>query len=137
MNAEEHPAGKDPAIGRDSLMAPQYPPCMVIALLAPLFHELPLRVRLPSGMLEVSCGSLVGPQVVGWVRADGRETRDLGLRWPRDAARLRGSIRHVSDAMKTTKQFTLIALFAASLALPAFAQKAVNTPSGKLEFKNG
>ena len=74
MNAEEHPAGKDPAIGRDSLMAPQYPPC---------------------------------------------------------------SIRHAGDAMKTTKQFTLIALFAAGLALPAFAQKAVNTPSGKLEFKNG
>jgi hypothetical protein len=47
------------------------------------------------------------------------------------------SIRHAGDAMKTTKQFTLIALFAAGLALPAFAQKAVNTPSGKLEFKNG
>jgi hypothetical protein len=41
------------------------------------------------------------------------------------------------QAMKTTKQFTLIALFAASLALPAFAQDTVNTPRGKLEFKNG
>jgi hypothetical protein len=39
--------------------------------------------------------------------------------------------------MKPTKQFTWIALFAASFALPAFAQETVNTSSGKLEFKNG
>jgi hypothetical protein len=41
------------------------------------------------------------------------------------------------QTMKTTNQFTLTALFAASLALPAFAQQTVNTPSGKLEFEKG
>ena len=55
-------------------MDPHYHPFLVIALiavLAPLIGELPLRFRIPSVVLEVLCGILVGPQVLNWVRADG------------------------------------------------------------------
>lgn len=55
-------------------MDPHYHPFLVIALiavLAPLISELPIRFRIPSVVLEIMCGILVGPQVLNWVRADG------------------------------------------------------------------
>jgi Kef-type K+ transport system membrane component KefB len=55
-------------------MDPHYHPFLVIALiavLAPLASELPMRFRIPSVVLEIMCGILVGPQVLNWVRADG------------------------------------------------------------------
>jgi Kef-type K+ transport system membrane component KefB len=55
------------------MFAPHYHPLLVIALiavLAPLVNELPLRLRVPSVVLEIVFGILVGPQVLGWVRAD-------------------------------------------------------------------
>jgi Kef-type K+ transport system membrane component KefB len=55
------------------LFALHYHPLLVIALiavLAPLINELPLRLRIPSVVLEIICGILVGPQVLGWVQAD-------------------------------------------------------------------
>src|SRR5208283_1683398 len=53
-------------------MDPHYHPFLVIALiavLAPLSNELPVRFRIPSVVLEIGCGILVGPQVLDWVRA--------------------------------------------------------------------
>jgi Kef-type K+ transport system membrane component KefB len=50
-----------------------YHPFLVIALiavLAPLVTELPHRIRIPSVVLEIICGVVVGPQVLGWVQAD-------------------------------------------------------------------
>jgi Kef-type K+ transport system membrane component KefB len=70
-----NPAGLWPGeIGTDLLSGLHYHPLLVIALiavLAPLVNELPLRFRVPSVLLEIILGILVGPQVLGWVRADG------------------------------------------------------------------
>jgi Kef-type K+ transport system membrane component KefB len=55
-------------------MDPHYHPLFVIALiavLAPLVGELPIRFHIPGVVLEVACGILVGPQVLNLVRADG------------------------------------------------------------------
>ena len=55
-------------------MEPHYHPILVIAfiaVLAPLIHELPLRFRVPSVVLEIAFGIMVGPQVLGWVKAEG------------------------------------------------------------------
>ena len=55
-------------------MEPHSHPLLVIAaiaVLAPLFGELPLRFRIPGVVLEIVCGILVGPQVLGWVKAEG------------------------------------------------------------------
>ena len=54
-------------------MDAHYHPFLVIALiavLAPLVNELPVRFRIPSVVLEIACGIVVGPQVLGWVRLD-------------------------------------------------------------------
>ena len=55
------------------MIGPHYHPFLVIALiavLAPLVTELPHRIRIPSVVLEIICGVVVGPQVLGWVQAD-------------------------------------------------------------------
>jgi Kef-type K+ transport system membrane component KefB len=55
-------------------MDPHYHPFLFIALvavLAPLFNELPLRLRIPSVVLEIAGGIIIGPQVLGLVRPDG------------------------------------------------------------------
>jgi Kef-type K+ transport system membrane component KefB len=55
-------------------MESHYHPLLVIALIAvvaPLVSELPIRFRIPNVVLEIICGILVGPQVLNWVRADG------------------------------------------------------------------
>jgi Kef-type K+ transport system membrane component KefB len=55
-------------------MDSHYHPLLVIALiavLAPLVGALPIRFRIPSVVLEIMFGILVGPQVLNWVRADG------------------------------------------------------------------
>ena len=55
-------------------MDPHYHPFLVIALvavLAPLLAELPLRFRIPGVVLEIACGILVGPHVLDLVRPDG------------------------------------------------------------------
>lgn len=55
-------------------MDAHYHPILVIALiavLAPLFNELPVRLRIPGVVLEIACGIVVGPQVLGLVRAEG------------------------------------------------------------------
>jgi Kef-type K+ transport system membrane component KefB len=43
----------------------------VIAVLAPLLNELPVRFRIPSIVLEIVCGYVAGPQVLGLIRAEG------------------------------------------------------------------
>ena len=70
--AREFQLWKNPKIGTD-LFGLHYHPLLVIALiavLAPLANELPLRFRTPSVVLEIIFGILVGPQVLGWVRDD-------------------------------------------------------------------
>ncbi len=55
-------------------MDPHYHPLLVItfiAVLAPLISEIPLRFRIPSVVLEIVFGVLVGPQVLGLVRPEG------------------------------------------------------------------
>jgi Kef-type K+ transport system membrane component KefB len=55
-------------------MDPHYHPFLFIALvavLAPLFNELPLRLRIPSVVLEIAGGIIIGPQVLGLVRPEG------------------------------------------------------------------
>src|SRR4051812_4850283 len=58
----------------EPLMEPHYHPILVIALiavLAPLINELPLRFRIPSVVLEIVFGILAGPQVLGLIRPEG------------------------------------------------------------------
>jgi Kef-type K+ transport system membrane component KefB len=55
-------------------MESHYHPLLFIALvavLAPLFNELPIRLRIPSVVLEIIGGIIVGPQVLGLVRPEG------------------------------------------------------------------
>jgi Kef-type K+ transport system membrane component KefB len=55
-------------------MDPHYHPLLFIALvavLAPLFNELSLRLRIPGVVLEIVGGILIGPQVLGLVRPEG------------------------------------------------------------------
>jgi Kef-type K+ transport system membrane component KefB len=55
-------------------MEPHYHPLLFIALvavLAPLFNELPIRLRIPSVVLEIAGGIIIGPQVLGLVRPEG------------------------------------------------------------------
>src|SRR5829696_7437423 len=55
-------------------MEPQHHPLLVLALiavLAPLVSELPIRFRIPGVVLEILFGILVGPQVLNWIRPDG------------------------------------------------------------------
>jgi Kef-type K+ transport system membrane component KefB len=57
-----------------SAMEPHYHPLLFIALvavLAPLFNELPLRLRIPNVVLEIAGGIIIGPQVLGLVRPEG------------------------------------------------------------------
>src|SRR5262249_7128161 len=42
-----------------------------IAVLAPLCNELPVRFRVPSVVLEIALGIIVGPQVLGLIKVDG------------------------------------------------------------------
>jgi Kef-type K+ transport system membrane component KefB len=42
-----------------------------IAVLAPLFCELPLPLRLPMVVLEVALGIVVGPHLLGWAKPEG------------------------------------------------------------------
>jgi Kef-type K+ transport system membrane component KefB len=42
----------------------------LVAVLAPLVNELPLRLRIPVGVLEIGLGILIGPQVLDLVRPD-------------------------------------------------------------------
>jgi Kef-type K+ transport system membrane component KefB len=54
-------------------MGPHSHPFLFIALvavLAPLVNELPPRLRLPAGVLEIGLGILIGPQVLDLVRPD-------------------------------------------------------------------
>jgi Kef-type K+ transport system membrane component KefB len=51
---------------------------LLVAVLAPLFSELPLRFRIPGVVLEIAGGIIVGPQVLNLVRPD-RSLDMLGL----------------------------------------------------------
>src|SRR2546423_15016629 len=42
----------------------------VVAMLAPLLLGLAPRVRLPSVILEIVAGIVIGPAVLGWVKPD-------------------------------------------------------------------
>src|SRR5262249_43691250 len=56
------------------LMDSHYHPLFFIALvavLAPLFNELPVRLRIPGVVLEIVGGIIIGPQVLGLVRPEG------------------------------------------------------------------
>ena len=54
---------------------------LFVAALAPLFNELPVRLRLPLVVLELTFGVVIGPQVLDLVDTDGtlRALSSLGL----------------------------------------------------------
>src|SRR5437870_5801896 len=54
---------------------------LLVAAVAPLFNELPIRLRLPLVVLELLFGILVGPQGLDLVAAEGslRTLSALGL----------------------------------------------------------
>src|SRR5262245_52651879 len=54
---------------------------LFVAAIAPLFNELPIRLRLPLVVLELVFGVVVGPQVLDLVAAQGslRTLSALGL----------------------------------------------------------
>jgi Kef-type K+ transport system membrane component KefB len=52
---------------------------LLIAVLAPLISELPMRFRIPGVVLEIAGGILVGPHVLGLVRGEERSLEVLSL----------------------------------------------------------
>jgi len=75
---------------------------LFVAAIAPLFNELPIRLRLPLVVLELIFGVVVGPQVLDLVQAEGslRTLAALGLSFlfflaglDLDFAKLRGRPR--------------------------------------------